>query len=128
MLWKIILEFKNMILEENLCNKLRNSHDNFSGVRVSMLWDFLLEYPKTMKFRDLHRSLTWKTFLWPFLNLLDNFSEHGIRVFLENGLGSFQTSLILKIWDKPEVIKKFQKQFWNLVLKSYITNPTPGRT
>jgi hypothetical protein len=43
--------------------------------------------------------------------LQENFSEHEIRVFLENGLGSFQTYLILQILDKPEVLKKFQKQF-----------------
>jgi hypothetical protein len=36
------------------------------------------------------------------------FSELGISVFLENGLGSFQVFLILKIWDKPEKHKRFQ--------------------
>jgi hypothetical protein len=36
--------------------------------------------------------------------LQENFSEHAIRVFLENGLGSFQTFLILQISDKPEVL------------------------
>jgi hypothetical protein len=60
---------------------------------------------------------------WPFLNLLDyffqndvfklqeDFSEHGIREFLGNGLGSFQAFLILQISDKPRVLKRFQKQF-----------------
>jgi hypothetical protein len=43
--------------------------------------------------------------------LHEDFSEHGITVFLENGLGSFQTFLILQISDKPEVLKRFQKQF-----------------
>jgi hypothetical protein len=44
--------------------------------------------------------------------LQEDFSEHGIREFLENGLGNFQT--FLQIWDKPDVPKTFQKQFWNL--------------
>jgi hypothetical protein len=35
------LEFKNIILEENLSNKLKNSHDNFSGVRLSMVLGLL---------------------------------------------------------------------------------------
>jgi hypothetical protein len=43
--------------------------------------------------------------------LLEDFLEHEIRVFLENGLGSFQTFFILHILDKPEVLKRFQKQF-----------------
>jgi hypothetical protein len=43
--------------------------------------------------------------------LQENFSEHGIREFLENGPGSFQTFIISLILDKPEVLKKFQKQF-----------------
>jgi hypothetical protein len=43
--------------------------------------------------------------------LQEVFPEHGIRVFIENGLGSFQKFLILQILDKPEVLKRFQKQF-----------------
>jgi hypothetical protein len=43
--------------------------------------------------------------------LQEDFSKHGIRVFLENGLGSFQTFLILQISDKPDVLQTFQKQF-----------------
>jgi hypothetical protein len=31
MVWKDFLELKNIILEENLTIKLKNSHDNFSG-------------------------------------------------------------------------------------------------
>jgi hypothetical protein len=38
------------------------------------------------------------------------FSEFEIRAFLENGLGSFQTFFILKISEKLEVLKRFQKQ------------------
>jgi hypothetical protein len=40
--------------------------------------------------------------------LQEVFSELGI---LENRLGSFQAFHILQILDKPEVLKKFQKQF-----------------
>jgi hypothetical protein len=47
-------------------------------------------------------------------------SELEIRVFLENGLGSFQTYLILQIWDNPEVLKRFLKQFWKLDSKPNI--------
>jgi hypothetical protein len=119
MLWKIFVEFKNIVLEEKLSNKYKNIHENFSGVRISMVLGlhFLLGYPKTLKFRDLQGALRVRKFLWPFLKLLDNFSskmmlqevfsEHEIRVFIENGLGSFQTFLILQIWDKEEMIKKF---------------------
>jgi hypothetical protein len=39
------------------------------------------------------------------------FSELEFRVFLENGLGSFQKFLILQILDEPEALKRFQKQF-----------------
>jgi hypothetical protein len=72
--------------------------------------DFLPEYPKTMKFRDLQGSPTLKTFFMTVLEFIGQFfsqndvfklqevfAEHGIRVFLENGLGSFQTFLILQI-------------------------------
>jgi hypothetical protein len=45
------------------------------------------------------------------MKLQEVFSEHGIRVFIENGLGSFQAFLNLQIRDKPEVLKRFQKQF-----------------
>jgi hypothetical protein len=56
-------------------------------------------------------------FIIPFLfrndvfNLQEVFSELEIRVFLENGLVSFETFLILQIL---EVIKRFQKQFRKL--------------
>jgi hypothetical protein len=43
--------------------------------------------------------------------LQEDFSEHGIRKFLGNELGSFQTFLVLHISDKPGVLKRFQKQF-----------------
>jgi hypothetical protein len=63
-----------------------------------------------MKFRDLQRSLTWKKFFINVFEIIgefffendvfkfqDVFSEHGITVFLDKGLGSFQKFLILQI-------------------------------
>jgi hypothetical protein len=41
----------------------------------------------------------------------EDFPEHGIRVFLGNGLGNFQAFLILQISNKLEVLKRFQKKF-----------------
>jgi hypothetical protein len=35
------LEFKNIILEDKLSNKFKNGHENFSGVRVSMILKLL---------------------------------------------------------------------------------------
>jgi hypothetical protein len=79
-----------------------------------------------MRFRDLQGSLRWqKIFITIFeligqfsfqnnvFQLQEVFSELEIRVFLENGLGSFQTFLILQIRDKPQVLKRFQNQFEN---------------
>jgi hypothetical protein len=67
----------------------------FSGVRLSL------------KFRDFQKSLTWEKIfmaIFEFIRQLviqnyvfkiqEVFSEHGIRVFIENGLGSFQSFLI----------------------------------
>jgi hypothetical protein len=43
--------------------------------------------------------------------LQEVFSELDIRVVLDNEDGSFRTFLIFQISDKPEVLKRFQKQF-----------------
>jgi hypothetical protein len=43
--------------------------------------------------------------------LQENFSGLGIRVFLENEMRSFQTFFILQILNKPELLKRIQKQF-----------------
>jgi hypothetical protein len=45
------------------------------------------------------------------LKLQKVFSDLGIKVFLENGLGSDQAFLIFQIREKPEMLKRFQKQF-----------------
>jgi hypothetical protein len=37
------------------------------------------------------------------------FSEHGFRVILGNELEIFQAFLILKIWNEPDELKRFQK-------------------
>jgi hypothetical protein len=63
-----------------------------------------------MKFRYLQASLMWEEFFMPVFEFIEQFSlqndvfklqevfsEQEIRFFLENGLGSFQTFLILQI-------------------------------
>jgi hypothetical protein len=69
-------------------------------------------------------NLTPEKFSWQFLNLMKKKISKKVflnsmksfkslsAVFLENGLGSFQTFLILKISDELEVLKRFKKQFW----------------
>jgi hypothetical protein len=92
---------------------------------IARFWDFLLGYPKIMKFKDLQGSFTWEKFFLTILiyfykftskmmflyKLQEVFSELRIRVSLENGFGRFQAYLILQIWDTPELLKRFQKQF-----------------
>jgi hypothetical protein len=115
MLWEVFLEFKIIILEVKLSNKFRNDQENFSGV----------DYP-SKKSQNHGNSYAWKIFMIIFeyirqffsqndvFKLQAHFPELGIRVFLENVLGTFQTFLILQIWDKLEVLKIFQKEFWKL--------------
>jgi hypothetical protein len=61
----------------------------------------VLEYP-SRKSRNLGNPYTFQ-FVGQFFfqndvcKLQEDFSELGIRVFLKNGLGSFQTFLILQI-------------------------------
>jgi hypothetical protein len=91
---------------------------------MKIFQDFLLGCLKTIKFRDLQENLSWEKFfitVFEFIGQLffqndvfklqEVFSEIKIRVFLQNGLESFQTFLMLKISDKPEVLKRCQKQF-----------------
>jgi hypothetical protein len=103
-----------------LSNKFKNGHENFSGVKVSIV--FLLDVLKLLS--SEFYSLWWETFFITVFeiigqfffqndvfNLQEVFSEHEVTVFLEKGLGSFQTFLLLQISDKPDVLKTFQKQF-----------------
>jgi hypothetical protein len=74
----------------------------------------VLGYPNK-KSKNLGKPYAWKIFIFIFelvgqfffqndsFNLQEEFSELRIRVFLENRLRSFQTFLILQIWDKPEI-------------------------
>jgi hypothetical protein len=70
----------------------------------------MLGYPKTMKFGDLQGSVTREKFFMAIFEFIrqsffqndvfkiqEVFSELAITVFLENGLGSFQTFLICQI-------------------------------
>jgi hypothetical protein len=118
-------------LEEKLSNKLNNSYDYFAGVKVLWFWDFFLEYPKIMKFRDLLRSLTRKKFFmynFEFIGhfffqsdvfkLQDVFSEHGIRVLLEHGLVSCPNISYLLDLRQTSDAKKIPKTVLKTRLKS----------
>jgi hypothetical protein len=93
-LWKVFLEFKNIILEEKWSNQLKNIREHFSGVRVSMV----LELLAWISWNHEDQKYTGQL----FLNLLqivvfkiqEVISELEIRVFLENGLRSVQKCLI----------------------------------
>jgi hypothetical protein len=90
-------------LEEKLSNKLKDSHENSSGVIVSMVLGLLDldRYPEIMKIRDLQGSQPYieKKIKDNFsiqndgFKLREDFSEHGDQI----GLGSFQTFLIILI-------------------------------
>jgi hypothetical protein len=62
-------------LEEKLSNKLKNGHENFSGVRVSMILRLLTGiYSKNMRFRDSQGRLTWQKNFMILLELIGQFS------------------------------------------------------
>jgi hypothetical protein len=101
--WKLSLPFSRntLIPYSEKSSFWKKSYHNFSGVKVLWFWDFFLEYPKTMKFRDLQRSLTWRKFfmtVFEFIGhffiqndvfkLQEAFSEYEISVLLEHGLVS----------------------------------------
>jgi hypothetical protein len=53
------LEFKNKIFEVKLSKKIKNAHENFSGVGASVVLGLLpCMSMMTMKFRDLQGSLS----------------------------------------------------------------------
>jgi hypothetical protein len=71
----------------------------FKAKGFPWFWDFLLEYAKIMRLTEN----SYFEFIGQFyfqndvFKLIKIFSKLGIRVFLENGLGSFQPFLILQI-------------------------------
>jgi hypothetical protein len=106
-----------------LSNKFKNGYEKFlprkAFLSISEHHGFSIskqEVPKPWKPFRL-QNLTIFVFVGQFFfqnvvfKLKEVFSEYGIRVFLENGLESFQTFFILQICDKSEVPKRFQKQF-----------------
>jgi hypothetical protein len=110
------LEFKNIILEEKLSKKLKNGNESFSGVRVFIVLGLVACMSLNHEVQGF-TALRGRNFSWPFFDFIEQFffrndvfklqevfSELEIRVFLENGIGSFQIFLILQIWDKPEVL------------------------
>jgi hypothetical protein len=67
-------------LEKKLSNNFKNGHENFSGVRVSIvfgLWKF---------FMSIFEFVGQFFFENDVFKLKQDFSEHVIRVFLGNGL------------------------------------------
>jgi hypothetical protein len=64
MLWKDFLEFTNIILEEKLSNRFKNTPENFSHVKLSCkaLKLMVLDHPR-------------QKFSRTCLNLLDNISS-----------------------------------------------------
>jgi hypothetical protein len=86
---------------------LKKKHDR-------LLRKFSKNLPKTLKARRFGKrpqGIGQSFFQKDVFKLQEVFSELEIRVFLVNGLESFQTFLILQISDKPEALKRFQKQF-----------------
>jgi hypothetical protein len=72
------LEFKNIILEEKLSKKYKNSYEKFSGGKVSMV-SGLLPWREALRGRKVS---------WPFLNLFDDFSS---KMMFSNSKKSFQS-------------------------------------
>jgi hypothetical protein len=85
-------------LEEKLSNNFSELHGFWiSNQETSKLW------------KPLH--LTIFEFVGHFFSQNDVFKLQEISSELEKGRGSLQTFLILHFSDKPEVLKRFQKQF-----------------
>jgi hypothetical protein len=70
---------------------------------VPWFCEILLGYPKTMKIRNLQGNLTWKKkncmTVFEVIGQFyyqEVFSEHEIRVFIENGFGNFQKFLFYR--------------------------------
>jgi hypothetical protein len=74
--------------------------------------------------KEVCLSLTWEKFFIAVIGFIGQFCfqndvfklqevifELEIRVFLGNGLGSFQKFIILQNKDQPEVLTRFQKKF-----------------
>jgi hypothetical protein len=89
------LEFKNIILEEKLSNKFKNGHEFFF---IRFRFPEPLPPCKREKFfMTIFEFIGQFYFQNDVFKLQIVFSELDISVFLENGLGSFQTLLILQI-------------------------------
>jgi hypothetical protein len=123
MLWKIFLEFKNIILEENLSNKLKNSHENFSAVKVSKVsMTSCLDILKPLSSEIYREALYGRNFLWPFLNLLDNFSSKMVFLNSKKSSQSMRSEYSLRTW-KPTDIYYFtnlRPRPKHSILRSYI--------
>jgi hypothetical protein len=103
------LELKNIILEAKLFKKLKKGNEKFltrmASLSISELYGLSIskqEIPKPWKPFRLKNFMTIFVFVAQFffpncvLKLQEVFSEHGIRLFFENRLGSFNFNLFFK--------------------------------
>jgi hypothetical protein len=104
---KDFLEFINIIVEAKLSIKFKNGNEKFRPRKTSLSISGLHEFSISKQEVPIRGNpFSWKICMTifelvvqfyiqnDFFKLQEVFSEHGIRVFLENGLGSFQTFLI----------------------------------
>jgi hypothetical protein len=64
-LWKFFLEFKNIILKENLSKKYKNFHENFSSVRISMVLGLLEPWSSEIYRKAVRgRSISWSFWIY----------------------------------------------------------------
>jgi hypothetical protein len=93
------LKFKNIILDEKLSNKFKNSHENFSGARVSMDLGLLagISYNHEVQRFTVFEFVGQFYFQNDNFNVQEDLSEPGSEYFLENVPRSFHAFLILKI-------------------------------
>jgi hypothetical protein len=98
-------------MEETFTKKFKNGHENFLPRKAFLLISELHGFWTSKQEVPNYGNLFFQN---DDFKLQEVFSDLEIRVFLKNGLGSFKTFLILKISDKPEVLKRFQKLFKEL--------------
>jgi SPX domain protein involved in polyphosphate accumulation len=82
MLWKIFLEFDNIILEEKLSNKFNNGHEKFPEIFyfTDLREEVLKKFPKTvLKTRLKNKETTHNLVFIKYLVV--SLRSHSIRAF-----------------------------------------------
>jgi hypothetical protein len=92
------LKLKNIILEVKLSNKFRNGHEKFRGCKgVHGFETSCLDISGGSRFfMSIFEFIGQFFFQNDVFKLQEVFSDLGIKVMLEDELGSFQAFLILK--------------------------------